>query len=112
MRSAAKSRSSLVFLWNHYYQVRVSTHAQNHQYCSFSTSSTTGSGENVEGPTGFLNSARDQCRSGSLRNLDDALGFFDRMLHMHPLPSVVDFTQLLSAIARMKHYSTVITLIK
>jgi hypothetical protein len=57
-------------------------------------------------------SVRDRCRSGSLRNLDDALGLFDRMLHIHPLPSLMDFTQLLTAIARMKHHSTVITLIK
>jgi hypothetical protein len=31
---------------------------------------------------------------------------------MHPLPSIVDFNQLLTAIARMKHHSTVISLIK
>ncbi|XP_059460257.1 putative pentatricopeptide repeat-containing protein At1g12700, mitochondrial [Corylus avellana] len=55
---------------------------------------------------------RDRCRSRSFRNLDDALALFDRMLHMHPLPSIVDFNQLLGAIARMKHHSTVITLIK
>jgi pentatricopeptide repeat protein len=40
------------------------------------------------------------------------LGLFDRMLHIHPLPFIVDFNQLLTAIARMKHHSTVITLIK
>ena len=34
------------------------------------------------------------------------------MLHMHPLPFIVDFTQLLGGIARMKHYSVVITLIR
>jgi pentatricopeptide repeat protein len=55
---------------------------------------------------------RDRCRSRSFRNLDDALGVFDRMLHMHRLPSIVDFNQLLTAITRMKHHSTVITLIK
>jgi pentatricopeptide repeat protein len=31
---------------------------------------------------------------------------------MHPLPFIVDFTQLLGGIARMKHYSVVITLIR
>jgi hypothetical protein len=50
--------------------------------------------------------------SRSFRNLDDALGVLDRMLHMHPLPSIVDFTQLLVAIARMKHHLTMISLIK
>uniref|UniRef100_A0A7N2L574 Pentatricopeptide repeat-containing protein n=1 Tax=Quercus lobata TaxID=97700 RepID=A0A7N2L574_QUELO len=37
---------------------------------------------------------------------------FDTMLHMHPLRSIVDFTQLLGAIARMKHYSVIVTLIR
>jgi pentatricopeptide repeat protein len=55
---------------------------------------------------------RDRCRSRSFRNLDDALPLFHRMLHIHPLPSLVDFNQLLGAIARMKHHSTVISLIK
>ena len=51
---------------------------------------------------GYLKSVRDRCRSCSFRNLDDALAQFDRMLHMHPLPSIVDFNHLLAAIARMK----------
>jgi len=59
-----------------------------------------------------LNSVRDHSKSGTFKNLDHALGLFDTMLHMHPLPSIVDFTQLLGAIARMKHYSVVITLIQ
>jgi hypothetical protein len=59
----------------------------------------------VETRTGFLNSVRDQCQSGSLRNLDDALGCFDWMIHLHPLPCIVDFNQLLSVIAKMKHFS-------
>jgi hypothetical protein len=97
--------------------LRVPFHALNfYYYCrSFSSTSakTTNSGRDiVEGPNQFLNSLRDRCRSRSFRNLDDALGMFDRMLHMHPLPSIADFTQLLGAIARMKHRSTVISLIK
>ena len=55
---------------------------------------------------------RDRCRSRSIRNIDDALALFDRMLHVHHLPSIVDFNQLLGAIARMKHHSTMISLIK
>ncbi|GLT71945.1 hypothetical protein SLA2020_439270 [Shorea laevis] len=122
MGTTAKSRNSLAFLFNHlvndphYYPVRASYHAQNfYCYCSFSATSanTTNSGRDiVESPNQFLKYVRDRCRSRSLRNLDDALGLFDRMLHMHPLPSIVDFNQLLSAIARLKHHSTVITLIK
>ena len=60
----------------------------------------------------FLQSVRDQCKYGSLRNVDHALDVFDTMLHMHPLPSVVDFNQLLAAIPRMKHYSLPISLVK
>jgi pentatricopeptide repeat protein len=55
---------------------------------------------------------RYQSKSGSYRNLNDALDVFDRMLHMHPLPSTVGFSQFLGAVARMKHHSIVITLIK
>jgi pentatricopeptide repeat protein len=66
----------------------------------------------VESSNQFLKSVRDRCKSRSFRNLDDALGVFDRMLHMHPLPSIVDFNRLLTAIARMKHHSTMISLIK
>ncbi|KAF5962188.1 hypothetical protein HYC85_003397 [Camellia sinensis] len=44
--------------------------------------------------------------------LDDALSFFHRMVQMQPLPSVIQFTKLLTGITRMKHYSTVICLFK
>ncbi|XP_062163722.1 putative pentatricopeptide repeat-containing protein At1g12700, mitochondrial [Alnus glutinosa] len=116
MGTIAKSRNSLAFFFYHYCHSRDSFHRQNFYYCcSFSATSskTTNSGRDiVESPNHFLKSARDWCRSRSLRNLDDALGLFDRMLHIHPLPSIVDFTQLLTAIARMKHHSIVISLIK
>ena len=59
----------------------------------------------------LLKSVRDHCRFGNFKNLDHALGLFDKMLHMHPLPSIVDFNHMFSSIARMKHYSVVITLI-
>jgi pentatricopeptide repeat protein len=125
MGTAGNSRNSLAFLFKHllndphYCHLRVSFHALNfyhYYYCrSFSATSakTTYSGSDiVEGPNQFLRSVRDRCRSRTLRNLDDALPLFHRMLHMHPLPSLVDFNQLLAAIARMKHHSTVISLIK
>ncbi|KAF5962186.1 hypothetical protein HYC85_003395 [Camellia sinensis] len=44
--------------------------------------------------------------------LDDALSLFHRMVQMQPLPPVIHFNQLLSGIAKMKHYSSVISLFK
>ena len=40
------------------------------------------------------------------------LFLFDTVLHLRPFPSIVDFNQLLDAIARMKHYSEVINQIR
>jgi pentatricopeptide repeat protein len=108
MGTSAKSRNSIAFFFNHllidprYYRC----------FSAISAKTTNSDRDNVESPNQFLKSVRDRFRSRSFRNLDDALGLFDRMLHMHPLPSVVDFNHLLTAIARMKHHSTVITLIK
>ncbi|KAJ9556768.1 hypothetical protein OSB04_011382 [Centaurea solstitialis] len=44
--------------------------------------------------------------------LDDALQLFDQMTQRQPLPSVVKFNQLLTAVAKMKHYSCSIHLFK
>jgi hypothetical protein len=118
MGTTSKSTTnSLAFFFNHYSHFRLSFHAHHfYYYCrsfSYTSAKTTSSGrDNAESPNQFLKSVRDRCRSRSFRNLDDALGVFDRMLRMHPLPSIVDFNQLLTAITRMKHHSTVITLIK
>ena len=60
----------------------------------------------------FLKSDRDQCKFRSFRNVDHALDLFDKMLHTRPLPSISDFNRVLGAIARMKHYPVVISLIK
>lgn len=46
------------------------------------------------------------------KSSDDALTLFSRMIKMQPLPSVVYFTQLLSALTRMEHYGVVISLLK
>ena len=108
-----KSTSSLLFICNRLIIRVVSLpfpfRAFTSHYCSTI-------GENVKIPNQnrdqLLKSVRDHCKSGTFKNLDHALGLFDTMLHMHPLPSIVDFTQLLGAIARMKHYSVVITLIR
>uniref|UniRef100_A0A2N9EWU3 ABC transporter family G domain-containing protein n=1 Tax=Fagus sylvatica TaxID=28930 RepID=A0A2N9EWU3_FAGSY len=59
-----------------------------------------------------MKSVRDVCKARAFKNLDHALDLFDKMLHLRPLPSIVDFNQLLGAIARMNHYSVVITLIR
>ncbi|CAN8245587.1 unnamed protein product [Cochlearia groenlandica] len=40
----------------------------------------------------------------------DALDLFDNMVHSHPIPSIVDFTKLLTSISNMKRYETVINL--
>ena len=98
MGTVPKSTHSLVFI----FRARFPFHT-----CFYSTTK-----EDVQTPNQFLQSMRDHCKSRSFRNLDDALPLFDRMLHMRPLPSIVDFTQLLGAIARMKYYSEVIALIK
>ena len=105
-----KSTSSLLFICNRLIIRVVSLpfpfRAFTSHYCSTIR-------ENVKIPNQnrnqLLKSVRDHCKSGTFKNLDHALGLFDTMLHMHPLPSTVDFTQLLGAITRMMHYSVVIT---
>ncbi|KAJ9557037.1 hypothetical protein OSB04_011651 [Centaurea solstitialis] len=47
-----------------------------------------------------------------ITKLDDALQLFDQMTQTQPLPSVVKFNQLLTAVAKMKHYSCSIHLFK
>jgi pentatricopeptide repeat protein len=111
--AAAKSRKSLGLI----FRVRLPFHsaALTPTSCYYSTltySSSTSKVNVVETPNQFFPSVRDQCKARAFRNLDHALHLFDTMLHMRPLPSIVDFNQLLGVIARMKHYSEVITLIK
>jgi hypothetical protein len=110
--SATKSTNSLIFIFN---RLRLPFHSAS-LTSYYSTSCSGGGRENMENPNQnkkhFFKSVRDQCKSRSLSNLDHALDLFDRMLHMRPLPSIVDFTQLLGGIARMKHYSVVITLVR
>ena len=98
MGTVSKSTHSLVFI----FRARFPFHT-----CFYSTTK-----QNVQTPNQFLKSMRDHCKSRSFRNLDHVLPLFDTMLHMRPLPSIVDFTQLLGAIVRMKHYTVVITLIR
>lgn len=61
--------------------------------------------------TPFFKFVRKQCKLGFTK-LDDALVLFNQMAQMRPLPSTSYFTQLLAAIVRLKHYTTVISLLK
>ncbi|KAJ9556988.1 hypothetical protein OSB04_011602 [Centaurea solstitialis] len=63
----------------------------------------------------YSNSASKHRRSSvfdKITKLDDALQLFDQMTQRKPLPSVVKFTHLLQAVAKMKHYSSAINLFK
>ncbi|KAI8566623.1 hypothetical protein RHMOL_Rhmol02G0055400 [Rhododendron molle] len=44
--------------------------------------------------------------------LDEAISLFHLMARFHPPPSVIHFNQLLTAVAKMKEYSSVISLYK
>ncbi|PQM36207.1 pentatricopeptide repeat-containing protein [Prunus yedoensis var. nudiflora] len=48
--------------------------------------------------------------SPKIATVEDAFNVFDRMLQKRPLPSLVRFTQLLTQVAKLKHYSAVISL--
>ncbi|KAJ6924999.1 hypothetical protein NC652_018067 [Populus alba x Populus x berolinensis] len=51
--------------------------------------------------------------SSSFRNIDDALASFNHMLHRKPLPCIIQFAKLLSAIVKMgQYYDVVISLSK
>uniref|UniRef100_A0A2P2JAX8 Pentatricopeptide repeat-containing protein n=1 Tax=Rhizophora mucronata TaxID=61149 RepID=A0A2P2JAX8_RHIMU len=52
-------------------------------------------------------SVRENCS-----NLDDALTLFNKMVQTRPLPFIGNFNKLLRDIVRMKHYATVVSLIK
>ncbi|RDX72013.1 Pentatricopeptide repeat-containing protein, mitochondrial, partial [Mucuna pruriens] len=43
-------------------------------------------------------------------SIDDAVALFHRMIDMHPLPSIVEFTKIVGMIAKMKYYATAINL--
>ncbi|ONI00492.1 hypothetical protein PRUPE_6G091400 [Prunus persica] len=48
--------------------------------------------------------------SPKITTVEDAFIVFDRMLQMRPPPSVVRFDQILGQVAKLKHYSAVISL--
>ncbi|XP_050111695.1 putative pentatricopeptide repeat-containing protein At1g12700, mitochondrial [Malus sylvestris] len=45
-----------------------------------------------------------------ITNVEDALNVFDEMLQRRPLPSIIPFTQVLGQLAKLKNYSTIISL--
>ncbi|XP_020223170.1 putative pentatricopeptide repeat-containing protein At1g12700, mitochondrial isoform X3 [Cajanus cajan] len=81
------------------------------KFCHCSTVPTANS-DDSEKHTHFLISMRSLCRSGKVKNLDEALDLFSGMTKMKPLPSVKDFTLLLGVIVRLKHYTTAMSLVK
>ncbi|KDP44285.1 hypothetical protein JCGZ_22914 [Jatropha curcas] len=53
---------------------------------------------------------RGKGNSDSFHNIDDCLASFNLMLHSNPPSPIKEFSKLLSALVRMKHYATVISL--
>ncbi|KAF2298418.1 hypothetical protein GH714_023519 [Hevea brasiliensis] len=53
---------------------------------------------------------RSKFNSSSFRDVDDALAFFNHIILLRPLPSIVQFCRFLSALVGMKQYHTVISL--
>ncbi|KAM1553562.1 hypothetical protein EV2_006552 [Malus domestica] len=51
-----------------------------------------------------------QRQLAKVTNLEDAFNVFDEMLQWRPLPSIVRFTQILSQVAKFKHYSAAVSL--
>ncbi|KHG10005.1 hypothetical protein F383_15566 [Gossypium arboreum] len=43
-------------------------------------------------------------------NVDDAFNLFNKMIQSYPKPSIVEFTKLLAAIVRMKHYAITVSM--
>ena len=129
--ASVKSRNLIAFVFNPFIVRLITLPFQLHSSsscCCYSTLTTTtttttvtSSGkENLKTPNQnpnrkqFLKSVRHECNSRSLRNVDHALDLFHKMLHLRSLPFIDDFNHIhmLGAIARMKHYFVVLTLIK
>lgn len=55
----------------------------------------------VDDPELFLKSVRQQCKLG-FSKVDHALSLVRRMTSLHPLPSIVDFNKLFTAIVKIK----------
>ncbi|MBA0812956.1 hypothetical protein Gohar_026860 [Gossypium harknessii] len=72
----------------------------------FDENCSTASDENVKmgmsKPTSLENLVIHKCKSRCLE-LDEALGFFNSMISMRPLPSISAFNYLLGAVSKMEH---------
>ncbi|KAG4179787.1 hypothetical protein ERO13_A10G126625v2 [Gossypium hirsutum] len=81
----------------------------------FLSSCSTASDENVKmgmsKPTYLENLVIHKCKSRSLE-LDEALGFFNSMISMRPLPSVSAFNYLLGAVSKMEQCAFVVSMCK
>lgn len=53
----------------------------------------------------------EKCRRG-FTNLQDALNLYQEMISKNPLPSIIEFNQLTTAVARLKRYAAVLFLYK
>ncbi|KAK8613454.1 hypothetical protein V6N13_101216 [Hibiscus sabdariffa] len=78
---------------------------------SYSTASDEYANMGLSKPTHLETLVIDKCRSRSLE-LDEALGFFNSMISMRPLPSILAFNHLLGALSKMKHYALVASMCK
>ena len=52
-----------------------------------------------------------RCKSGKIRK-DEALGYFNSMIQIKPLPSIWTFNYLFGALSKMKEYSAVVSMCK
>lgn len=54
--------------------------------------------------------ARPRYDFSCIRGPDDAIALFHRMVKMQPLPSVIDFTRLLSSLVKMRRYTAALNM--
>uniref|UniRef100_A0A7C9A8P7 Pentatricopeptide repeat-containing protein n=1 Tax=Opuntia streptacantha TaxID=393608 RepID=A0A7C9A8P7_OPUST len=65
-----------------------------------------------EGQTLLLPRLLGSVRSYGCTTVENALQLFDEMTRMNPIPSVVDFSRLISPIVKMKQYAIAISLFR
>lgn len=57
----------------------------------------------------FESEVINECKSGKIKKLDDALDYFDKLVAMNHLPSIVTLSHLLNSLSKIGCYSDVIT---
>ncbi|KAF3456640.1 hypothetical protein FNV43_RR01294 [Rhamnella rubrinervis] len=65
----------------------------------------------ITNSTHLENLIRKRCKSGTLK-LDEALGFFNSLIHTRPMPSIWAFSQLIGPLSKLNDYSTAISMFK